>query len=490
MPLRIRLALMAAIGLTVLLAGTGYAFVHLLRDSLTASIDTSLWSRRDALLAALRQQPRIVGSDRSTLAMLQSGTQLFTTRGTLATQSTTDIDDTGTVPLLTPAQVARASREPFWLTTAHTNAPYPVRLLAFPLPSSTGDAVGVVSESTSLLDQAVDHVEAGFFFGGPAVVVGGTFAAWLLAWAALRPVERMRQQAASATVRDNDPVLDVPATRDEIAALARTLNKMLVRLRTAVARERAFVADAGHELRTPLSILRTELELAGKPGRTREELVAAVHAAAEETDRLGRLTEGLLLLAREQDERFLHREHVAVRDLLEAVAAGFATRARERHVRLLLAVEPDDLTATWDQDLVRQVAANLVDNAMRYGCSAGREHAGGGPAGGGSADERSAGDGSADQDDAVSVVRITAAGFAGRVVLRVQDDGPGFPEDFLPHAFERFSRADAARSSADGGAGLGLSIVELITRVHGGEVRVANRPEGGAEVTVEIPEPR
>jgi two-component system OmpR family sensor kinase len=475
-PLRIRLALMAAIGLTVLLAGTGYAFVYLLRDSLTATIDTSLWSRHDALLAALEQQPRLAGSSQSALAVLQSGTQLFTARGTLATQSTTDVDDTGNAPLLTAAQVARARRGPLWLTTSHTNAAYPVRLLAFPLPPGTGDAVGVVSESTDLLDQAVDHVEAGFLFGGPAVVAGGAVAAWLLAGAALRPVERMRRQAASATVQDSDPVLDVPATRDEIAALARTLNAMLARLRTAVARERAFVADAGHELRTPLSILRTELELAGRPGRTREELAAAVHAAAEETDRLGRLTEGLLLLAREQDERFLHRERVAVRDLLEAVAAGFATPAAQRRVRLLVTVEPAGLTATWDQDLMRQVVANLVDNAMRYGRVPVRKV----PV------PRAGGDG---DDAAVSEVRIAAAGFAGRVVLRVQDDGPGFPADFLPHAFERFSRADAARGPADGGAGLGLSIVELITVVHGGTVRAANRPGGGAEVTVEIPEP-
>lgn len=464
MPLRVRLALIVATGLTVLLVGSGFAFVHLLRDSLTASIDTSLWSRRHGLLATLQQQPHLAGSGPRTSALLQSGTQLFTARGTLAVQSSADVDDTGTAALLTPAQVTQARRGPLWLTTTHTNAPYPVRLLAFPLPSGTGDAVAVVSESMALFNQAVDRVEAGFLFGGPVVVVGGAFAGWLLAGAALRPVERMRRQAASATVRDSDPVLDVPATRDEIAALAQTLNGMLGRLRAAFARERAFVADAGHELRTPLSVLRTELELAGRPSRTREELIAAVHAAAGETDRLARLTEGLLLLAREQDERSLHRERVPVRAVLEAATAGFAARAGERRARLVLAVRPDDLTATWDQDLVRQVVVNLVDNALRYGCSA--------------IGEREPGE-----------IRVTAAGFADRVVLCVQDDGPGFPGDFLPHAFERFSRADTARSTA-GGSGLGLSIVELITRVHGGQARAANRPDGGAEVTVEIPEPR
>src|SRR5487761_1556551 len=177
MPLRVRLALIAAIGLTVVLLGTGFAFVHLLRDNLTATIDASLWSRRHALLATLGEQRRIAGSGQPASTLLQSGTQLFTTRGTLAAQSTADADDTGTAPLLTPAQVADARGGPLWLTTAHTNAPYPVRVLAFPLPPATGDAVGVVSESMALVDQAVDHVEAGFLFGGPVVVGGGRVAA-------------------------------------------------------------------------------------------------------------------------------------------------------------------------------------------------------------------------------------------------------------------------------------------------------------------------
>jgi two-component system OmpR family sensor kinase len=128
-------------------------------------------------------------------------------------------------------------------------------------------------------------------------------------------------------------------------------------------------------------------------------------------------------------------------------------------------VQPDDLTAAWDQDLIRQVVANLVDNALRYACRAGQE--------------RTAG-----------VISVTAAGLTDRVVLSVRDDGPGFPVDFLPHAFERFSRPDTARGRTDGGAGLGLSIVELISGAHGGQARVANRPEGGAEITVELPEPQ
>jgi len=458
-PLRLRLALIVAAGLTALLVASGFAFVRQLRDSLTASIDTALWSQRHALLVS---RPVPVTRGRHSLGTLPGGTQLLTAGGTVLAWSADDADDGGSRPLLTPAQAARARRGPLWLTRSYPGAENPVRLLAFPLPSGSRAAVAVVSSSTELLDEAVDHVEEGFLFGGPVVVVGGAFAGWLLTGAALRPVERMRRQAAQATaagaVPGGGPVLDVPATRDEIAALARTMNELLERLRTAVARERAFVADAGHELRTPLSILRTELELAARPGRTREELSEAIRSAAEETDRLARLAEGLLLLAREQDERFLHRERVGVRAVLEASIAGLQVRAQARQARITLDVGPRDLTATWDEDLMRQVLANLIDNALRHGPRHG-------------------------------TIRVSAAGFAGRVVLRVEDNGPGFPDDFLPRAFERFSRADAARGSADGGAGLGLAIVDLIVRAHGGRVQAGNRPEGGAVVTAEIPEP-
>ena len=456
MPLRLRLALIVAAGLTVLLVGSGFAFVHQLRASLTASIDFSLLSQRNALFATLRQQ----GPYRRAhvAAFLPSGTQLLTAGGAVAVRSNEDIDDTGYGPLLTPAQVGQARRGPLWLTSSYPGVQDQLRVLAFPLGSGHPAAVGVVSSSMTLLDAAVDHVEEGFLFGGPFVVVGGAIAGWLLAGAALRPVERMRRQAARATADGGGPVLDVPATRDEIAALARTLNGLLGRLRSAVARERSFVADAGHELRTPLSILRTEMELAGKPNRTREELAAAVQSAAEETDRLARVAEALLLLAREQDDRFLRRERVDVRAMLEAGTAGMATRARDRRAQIELEVSPPGLTAAWDEDLMRQVLSNLVDNALRYG-------------------------------QAKGTVRVIASGFAGRVVLRVQDDGPGFPDEFLPHAFERFRRADTARSSAEGGAGLGLAIVSLIATAHGGRARAANLPGRGAEVAVEIPEP-
>lgn len=440
MPIRVRLALIVAAGLTVLLLATGWAFLHQLRGSLTASIDSSLWTRRHALLTNLSLHATPVAF---------SGTQLLNSRDQVIVHSTDDVHGS----LITKAELERARDGPIWLYSGGGGEPS-ARLLAFPLPAGAPASVAVVSSSLGLLDAAVTHVEQGFLIGGPVIVLGGAFVAWLLAGASLRPVERMRRQAAAATADGTAPVLDVPGTRDELAALAATMNDLLGRLREALARERSFVADAGHELRTPLSILRMELELAGRPNRTRAELAAAISSAAEETERLTRLAEALLLLAHDSSRSVVRRE-LDVRAVLERAVSGFASRVGAPGIEV--SVSPEGLMASWDEDRIRQVLSNLIDNALRY----------------------------SPPDQAVTV---SARGFPGRVVVSVRDRGPGFEPDFLPHAFERFTRADAARASSSGGAGLGLSIVSVIAAAHGGRASARNDAGGGAVVEVEIPE--
>jgi hypothetical protein len=280
----------------------------------------------------------------------------------------------------------------------------------------------------------------------------------LLAGAALRPVERMRRQAADISDRDTGRRLAVPPTRDEIAALGATINDLLARMQEALERERSFVADAGHELRTPLAILRAELELAARPGRSRDELVDAVSHAGVETDRLIRLAEDLLLLARADNAQpFLRPVPLVLPELLGAAARGAEAHAAAQGVTVAVHT-PAELTVVADPDRLRQAVDNLLDNATRHA-----------PSG--------------------SVVEITAtANGTGMIVVEVADRGPGFPVEFLPDAFERFHRADAARTRDGGGTGLGLSIVQAITEAHGGHASVGNRPGGGATVTLELPD--
>jgi signal transduction histidine kinase len=288
------------------------------------------------------------------------------------------------------------------------------------------------------------------------LLAGGSFVALLLAslagygvaTGALRPVDAMRRRAAAISSAEGGERLPVPDSADELARLGETLNEMLDRLAAAFARERTFVADASHELRTPLAILQAEIELALRRGRSAEELRAALESAAEETDRLVQLAEDLLVIARIDQGRLpLRAEELNAGELLIAVAGRFEQRAAGagRRVR----VEPDGgLTLQGDRARLEQALGNMVDNALRHG----------------------AGD-----------IVLSSASREHKLELHVTDQGPGLPADFVGHAFERFTRADGARSRG-GGAGLGLAIVAAIAASHGG--RASAR---GPDVWIELP---
>ena len=203
-------------------------------------------------------------------------------------------------------------------------------------------------------------------------------------------------------------------------------------------------------------MLRGELELAGRPGRSREELADAVAHAAEEAARLARITEQLLFLARSDEDRQAPRlQRTSVRLLLIRSAEQAAARASEAGVSCEVDA-PADLTADVDPDQIREAVDNLVDNALRFA-----------PAG--------------------TAIHLCARTISGDLIIEVRDSGPGFPPDFLPHAFERFRRPDTGRARADGGAGLGLAIVGAIAHAHGGRAVARNLARRGAEVIMELP---
>jgi hypothetical protein len=235
------------------------------------------------------------------------------------------------------------------------------------------------------------------------------------------------------------------------------MNSLLARLHSALARQRSFVADASHELRTPFAVLQGELELAAKPGRSREELAGAVAAAADEAARLSRITDDLLLLARSDEDQLSARtEPTDLAVLLSRSAEQARQRSAEAGVTCVVSVPPG-LVAVLDPGRIRQAVDNLVDNALRFA-----------PAG--------------------TQIEISARARGADLSIAVTDAGPGFPADYLPYAFGRFRRADSGRARADGGAGLGLAIVQAIARAHGGTASARNREEGGAVVWLELPD--
>ncbi len=454
MPIRIRLAALFGLASLVLFGVSGSLFVRSLRHGLETSLDTALRARADSLAQRVREASVAVDfGNPSQSGLLRPGeavAQVLDPAGRVAESS----GEAGERPMISTAKRVVARTKPVFATATLDRDRF--RVLAAPARRADGTWTVVVASSLESANAAVSRVEHGFVIGGGAAVVFAGFGAWLLASAALRPVERMRRDAAEISEHDLAARLAVPGTRDEIAALAGTMNELLARLQAAFARERGFVADAGHELRTPLAALRTELELARNPSRTREDLRDAIRRAAEDTDRVVRLAEELLFLARSDHGRGeLHLELEPIVPLVTRSVEMVATRSAEREVAVEVRGN-EDLVAPLNVEQFSRAIDNLLDNALRFA-----------PPG--------------------STVTVDLRRDGTDAVVEVADQGPGFSPEFLPHAFERFRRADDARSRADGGSGLGLAIVLAVTEAHGGTASAENRPDGGAVVRLRIP---
>jgi heavy metal sensor kinase len=453
-PIRLRLAILCALATAGIIAVGSILFVHSLASSLRASVDSGLSSRAATLSQTVSGATGGIDYERpGHIKLLRPRdliAQVIDPEGVVVESSQL----AGSAPLVDRHTQLAASKNAQYRTFARHSHRF--RVLATYAPRRDGVWTVVVAGPLEAADDAVTSVSHALIVGGTIAVVLAGVGAWLLATAALRPVERMRRQAADISEHRPEPALEVPATRDEIAALGTTMNDLLDRLQRALSRQRAFVADAGHELRTPLAILRTELELANNPSLSSAELLEAVANAGVETERLAHLAEELLFLARTDDDQTALKFDVEpIVPFVSRSVQAFQARAAEESVEIDV-VGDSTITAPVDAERFRRAVDNLLDNALRY-------------AGTGTSVE----------------IRTRRAG--PDVVLEVRDRGPGFPEAFLPHAFERFRRADDARARGDGGSGLGLAIVDTVAQQHGGHAWATNRSGGGAVVAIQIP---
>lgn len=450
LPIRIRLTLASTAGMAAVLSGLAFLLLHHLAGSLDTNLDQGLRARA-ADIAALVQQsdtglreapPAPVAGGSSFAQVLdRHGRVLDATRGV------------GNRPLLAPPQLAAARARPLLIPRIRRLGA-DVRLLAAPVHAQDQQLVVIVGAPLAARDAALASLRTELYWGGPTALLVTSLIAYLLAAAALRPVERMRSRASTISERRLSERLPVPPARDELARLGETLNAMLTRIEAAIARERRFVADASHELRTPLALLRAEVELALEQPRSAAELRAALQSVGEEADRLSQLAEDLLLLARLDEGRLpLREEAIDVRSLLEDVAARYERRAHESG--RTIEVDAPPLTVLGDRLRLEQALANLLENALRHGAG---------------------------------TIDLYATQTSGSIELHVADHGQGFPPDFLPRAFARFSRADPARTHA--GTGLGLAIVAEIAAAHDGAATAKNKAGGGADVWLSIPQTR
>ena len=437
MPLRIKLTLAFTGVMALLLIAAGIALSVLVAKNLDSTINDGLAARAgDA--AAVVSRGRLASTGEPFAQLLSpDGRVLQTTTGA------------GTRPLLDAGTLGRTAGGD--LIMQRRRAGVDLRLLARPVQARGQRAVLVIGESLAQRERALDALRVLLAIGGPLALLIASVIGYTLAAAALRPVERMRRHAAAVTAAGTSERLPTPATNDEIGRLGQTLNEMLARLEVAFKRERAFVSDASHELRTPLAILRTELELALRGDHTREELEDALRSAAEEAERLSNLAEDLLVIARSDQGRLPVRpERLEAGPVLERVAGRFRTRAKAEGRPL--APDPcPGVELEADPARIEQALANLVDNALHHG---------------------------------QGTVHLSAHEVDGRIELHVRDEGKGFPPDFLPRAFERFTRADEARTR--GGTGLGLAIASAIAIAHGGSAHAMNR-KTGADVWISVP---
>ena len=430
-PIRLRLTFAFAVAMAIVLSATG-AFVYFrVQVALDESVNESL-------------SARLV--DAGSVARRTGGGHSYFEEGF------TDISGPeGQVGRLPPEIVERARSGPVDLDrSVFFDARHRIRAIVAEGPGGRKNVI--VGASLEDRDEALRELLTQLLIVAPVALLLASLLGYWLARSALGPVEEMRVEAAAISGAEPGRRLPTSKARDEIARLAETLNAMLERLERAIERERSFVADASHELRTPLALLKTELELALRKPRAAPELEQALRSASAETDRLVRLAEDLLVLAQADDGRLpVRRDTVHVGDLLQSVRETFRSRT-ESAGRTIEADSADGITLDADRVRLEQALGNLVDNALRHGSGA---------------------------------VQLSAVGRDDHLELHVVDEGAGFPPDFLPHAFERFGRADEARTS--GGAGLGLALAAAIAEAHGGTASAANRDTGGADVWLSIP---
>jgi signal transduction histidine kinase len=430
--------------MAVVLATTGLFLYVRLGSSLDRTIDQGLRARA-ADVAALVEQADTGLADAQLRRAPETGFAQVIATGGKVTDATPGLSRS---PLLDAGRLARALRGPAFFPSTIGDEHF--RLLAIPVAAQGQKLVVVVGTSLEPRSEALADMRSQLLIGGPMALLLALLAGYLLAAAALRPVERMGARAATISAASPGRRLPVPRTDDEIARLGIRLNEMLARLEAGLDRERTLVANASHELRTPLALLKTEIELALDEPASAPKLVAALRSAAEETDRLSQLADDLLLLARvDSGELPLRRSQIAVDELLDSIATRFGRRARDAGRRIEVTA-PAGLTVLVDRRRLEQALTNLVENALRYGAG---------------------------------TIQLEAAADSGTLALGVTDEGAGFPAEFLERAFERFSRGDGTRA----GSGLGLAIVAAIAHAHGGTVTASNQPEGGAKVVVRFP---
>lgn len=352
--------------------------------------------------------------------------------------------------VLTKSELAEARTKRITIERAAAPGDRRSRLLAGPAGQRGLGLVVVVGTSLQEAIEAQQRLELVLVIGLPLLAAIVSIGGWFLAGAALTPVRDLVREAdevSAVAARGRRRRLSVPQSGEELAELARHLNELIARIEAALEHERAFLDDASHELRTPISITRSELELARMEAEDGSDVARALDSALEEVDRLDRLAVNLLVLARTRSAGPPPPHTVELGELSRRAAE---TVVRSRDTDSVSVDVNGSAEVRGDEEAIERAVLNLVENAAHH------------------ADHH---------------VDVTVARDGDQAVVAVRDDGPGFPPELLEQAAGRFVRG----ANGQGGAGLGLAIVDAIAAAHGGGIAIENRADGGAEVQLRLP---
>ena len=436
---RLRTTLAATLALGVALAFGGVALVLILQRSLTAEVQRSLESLSGDIAAQAM-------SGTAGITLPDERTALVEVVGSAGRVVAASSGLRGRPPV-GPFHVPGDRIRPWSQRLTSDDELY--RIVGTATATPSGPVTIYVASSLEVPTDTVTKVKGELAVGLPllALVVAAT--CWLMVGRALRPVEAIRAQVAEIGSRALDRRVPEPAVRDEVGRLARTMNAMLDRLQSASERQRRFVADASHELRSPLASLRTQIEVRHEYP-VHEEGTEAVANELAEVHRMERLVSDLLLLARADERTLVSRSALVPLDqviLKEVTRSSVAGRPRIDTA----GVRPG--TVPGDRDALARAVRNLLENAERH---------------------------------AVTRVEVALRPMDGHIRMTVSDDGPGIPLEERDRVFERFTRLDEGRARDDGGAGLGLAIVREIVATHGGRIDIADGGSGACFV-VDLP---
>jgi signal transduction histidine kinase len=437
--------LIGVIGLTVGLAVGGVVLVAALGYSLQRTVDSETGQTAEdvAALVDAGVLPEPVPVTGANLVQVVDG------QGRVRSSS---VDADRLVPILYPAELAKArAGQRLFVPGDRIGLVGPVRVVVARAGPPGDEVTVIVARPVADVVRSVGLLRTTLLVIFPVLVAVLAAVAWRVIGATLRPVEALRRGAEEITGRGAPGRLPVPAGRDEVHRLAETLNDMLDRLESNRLRQRAFVADAAHELRSPLANMRTQLEVAQRLGEAAP-WPAVADDVLTDTNRLARLVDDLLLLARGDDD-----PGASPRPAVLVELGALISELGQRHPSVEVEPPRSPLWTEGEPDALHRVVANLLDNAVRHARSR-----------------------------VVLSVREAPAGTAYHIIS-VTDDGPGIPAADRDRVFDRFTRLDDARARDAGGAGLGLAIVRELVRRLGGTVTLSDAdPAPGLTVALRL----